>query len=80
MAIGYSGDGMISALNNTENEAFNSFKQQRQFYLSFDINLNSIKTNSKLLQLFFGVFDSLKIPFPTLEFNKNRCVFHPFYY
>ncbi|AJR04576.1 hypothetical protein AW14_13940 [Siansivirga zeaxanthinifaciens CC-SAMT-1] len=80
LAIGYGGDGMISASNNTENEAFNSFKQQRQFYLSFDINLNSIKTNSKLLQLFFGVFDSLKIPFPTLEFNKNRCVFHPFYY
>ena len=80
VAFGYGGDGMISALNNTNNEVFNSINQRRQFYLSFDLNLNSIKTNSKFLHLIFDLFNSLKIPFPTIEFSKQGVVFHPFYY
>ncbi|WP_240475163.1 DUF2279 domain-containing protein [Neotamlana sedimentorum] len=76
LAVGYGGKGMI---NGVENASFLG-DRYRQFFISFDLNLDVINTNSKWLNTLFEVFNMIKIPFPTLEFSKKRGVFYLFYY
>lgn len=83
LAIGYGAEGMVSGVRyvqNTENQIVESFDRYRQFYLGLDIDLTSIETKSRLLDTIFGVINMIRIPFPTLEFNKKGAVFHLFYY
>ncbi|WP_298238875.1 DUF2279 domain-containing protein [uncultured Algibacter sp.] len=80
VAFGYSGEGMLYGSKTTDNQIINGNDRYRQFYLSLDLNLIAIQTNSKFLRTIFDIFNMIKIPFPSLEFNKNRCVFHLFYY
>ncbi len=80
VAVGYGVDGMLSGVKDIDNQLLTTINRQRQFYLSFDVNLNKIRTNSRLLKSVFSVFNVIKIPFPTVEFNKKGCVFHLFYY
>ncbi len=82
-AVGYGAHGMISGFNNSEdidNQLLTTNQRCRQFYLSFDINLNKIKTNSPLLRSIFSIFSMIKVPFPTLEISKKGAAFHLFYY
>jgi uncharacterized protein YfiM (DUF2279 family) len=75
LAFGYGADGMLYG----ENNATNSLLQDpyRQFYLSFDVDLTKIKTNSKFLKTLFSTINFIKIPAPTLEYNnKNGFKFH----
>ena len=67
LAVGYGGDGMIfgnqqEALNANFNTSIS-----RQFYMSFDVDLTKIKTNSHFLKTIFSVFNTVKIPAPTLQ-------------
>jgi uncharacterized protein YfiM (DUF2279 family) len=80
VAFGYSGEGMLIGNEIIDNQIVNTGNRYRQFYLSLDLNLAAIQTNSRFLRTIFDVFNMIKIPFPSLEFNKNRCVFHLFYY
>lgn len=80
VAIGYGANGMLSGIKDIDNDLLTNKNRQRQFYLSFDVNLNKIKTNSPLLRSVFSVFNVIKVPFPTLEFNRKGCVFHLLYY
>ncbi|OEJ98776.1 DUF2279 domain-containing protein [Flavivirga aquatica] len=79
IAVGYGGEGMLSGIKDVDNQLLTNNKRYRQYYLSFDVNLNAIRTNSKLLRSIFDVFNMIKIPLPALEFSQNKCVFHPFY-
>lgn len=80
IAIGYGADGMLSGTKDIDNQLLTNIERQRQFYLSFDVNLSKIKTNSRLLKSVFDVFNVIKVPFPTLEIGKKGSVFHLFYY
>lgn len=80
VAVGYGGEGMLSGTKDIDNQLLTNNQHYRQYYLSFDLNLNAINTNSKLLRSIFNVFNMIKIPMPTLEFNKKGTVFHLFYY
>lgn len=80
IAFGYGADGMLYGVKDIDNQLLTNNDRHRQFYLSFDVNLNNIKTESHVLKSIFSVFDIVKVPFPTLEFSRNRCVFHLFYY
>ncbi|MDO5970212.1 DUF2279 domain-containing protein [Flavivirga aquimarina] len=79
IAVGYGADGMLSGSKVVDNQVLTTNSRIRQYYLSFDVNLNAIRTNSKFLRSVLDVFNMVKIPFPTLEINKNKCVFHLFY-
>jgi len=79
IALGYGGEGMFSGSKDIDNQVLTSNSRYRQYYLSFDVNLINIKTNSSFLKTIFSVFNTIKIPFPALEFNKNGAVFHLFY-
>ena len=80
IAVGYGADGMFTGVEDIDNQLLTNSDRQRQFYLSLDVNLSNIKTNSRLLRSFLDVVNMIKVPFPTLEFNKKGCVFHLFYY
>jgi hypothetical protein len=74
LAVGYGGSGMLFG---TKEDAFsNGYIQNeyRQFYLSFDVDLTKIKTNSHFLKTIFSVFNTIKVPAPTLQLNSNKEV------
>ncbi|WP_298551715.1 DUF2279 domain-containing protein [uncultured Algibacter sp.] len=79
VAVGFGAEGMLTGLKDVDNQVLTTNQRYRQYYLSFDLNLNAIRTNSKLLKSIFDVVNMIKIPFPTIEFNKNGAVFHLFY-
>nr|WP_314835650.1 DUF2279 domain-containing protein [uncultured Flavobacterium sp.] len=73
LAIGYGANGMVSG--NTENNPQNSTQKVerfRQFYLSFDVDLTKIETKSHFLKTIFSVFNTIKIPAPTIEYSANE--------
>jgi len=75
IALGYGADGMLYG----ETNATNTLAQDpyRQFYLSVDLDLTKIKTNSKFLKTLFSTINFIKIPAPALEYNtKNGFKFH----
>ena len=75
VALGYGAEGMLYG----ETKPTNQFTQDsyRQFYLSLDIDLTKIKTNSKFLKTLFSTINFIKIPAPALEFDtKGRIKFH----
>ena len=69
LALGYGADGMLYGENNTSNQFLQN--PYRQFYLSFDIDLTKIKTNSKFLKTLFTTINFIKIPAPALEYNTK---------
>ena len=81
LSLGYSDKGMIGSSQVIDNQLLKTNESFRQYYLSFDINLSKIKVkNSRFLTSLFDVLNVIKVPFPTLEFSKNGCVFHLLYY
>ena len=81
LAFGYGADGMLTANNDNVDNLFTNQDRFRQFYLSFDVDLTRISTNSHLLKTIFSVLNMIKIPLPTVEFNsKNGVVFHLLYF
>lgn len=81
VAFGCGAEGMISGTNSNGEEAITYQDPYRQYYFSLDIDLTRIKTNSHVLKTVFEVFNVIKMPFPTLEFNdKNGIKFHAIYF
>ncbi len=84
VAIGYSANGMIGEF---ENPLYYNYKpiphleRYRQWFFSLDIDLSKIKTKSKFLKSLLRQVNSLKIPFPALEYNRiDKFRFRPFYF
>lgn len=81
VAFGYGAEGMLSGNNETIDSAFINQNRVRQYYLSLDVDLTRIKTNSHFLKSVFSVFNTIKVPFPTLEINnKSDIKFHAIYF
>ncbi|TDO71601.1 putative lipoprotein DUF2279 [Flavobacterium chryseum] len=73
LAFGYGGDGMLTGnLRNDNLVSDQNPERFRQFYLSFDLNLTKIETKSHFLKTVFSVFNTIKIPAPTLEYSANK--------
>ncbi len=79
LAVGYGGEGMLAGVSSSVNNLLISDLRRRQVFLSLDLDLEHIKTNSAFLKTVFSVFNMIKLPFPTLEFGKKGCVFHLLY-
>jgi hypothetical protein len=78
LAFGYGAEGMITGEDVLVNSVFfPENKRTRQFYLSLDVDLTRIETKNHLLKTVFSVFNTLKIPAPTLEVRANgRLIWH----
>lgn len=73
LAIGYGGDGMLYG-NKEKSDLIigNNPESFRQIYVSIDVDLTKIETKSHFLKTIFSVFNTLKIPAPTLEYTANK--------
>lgn len=81
IALGYGAEGMVSGkASNTQNLLFQTPDRFRQFYLSLDVDLTKIETKSHFLKTFFSVFNTIKIPAPTLEYSSNEGLKGYFFY
>ena len=78
LAVGYGAEGMLSS---QKNDFLLNDDRFRQFYLSFDVDLSKIETNSHFLKTIFSLFNTIKIPAPTFEINSlGKSKFHVFYF
>ncbi len=81
IAAGYGVDGLLTRINEPVDNLFTNQDRIRQYYLSFDVNLSKIKTESQVLKTIFSVLNVIKVPLPTISINsKKRVVFHLFYF
>jgi hypothetical protein len=78
VAFGYGADGML--IGDEFDPLFLNQKRNRQYYLSLDIDLSRIKTNSHFLKSVFDVLNVIKIPFPALELNSKGLVKMRYFY
>ena len=75
VAFGYGANGMLQGKEGLTNLVFLPDNEaSRQYYLSLDIDLTKIRTQSALLKTVFSVFNTLKVPMPTLEINGSGKV------
>lgn len=75
VAFGYGAEGMITA------EPSPNDGRYRQWYLSLDVDLTKIETKSHVLKTFFSLFNTIKIPSPTIEISSSQGFkFHPIYF
>ena len=72
-ALGYGAENMIEPYPDRT-------MAYRQYYLTFDVDLNKIKTKSKIINSVLHTFGFLKFPMPTLEFSNGDVSFHSIYY
>ena len=82
VAFGYGAEGMLGE-NDIKNNLILVTKPEkyRQIYLSLDLDLTKIDTKSQFLKSLFLVFNSVKIPAPTLEYSsEQRLKFHTLYF
>ena len=81
VAFGYGAEGMLTGNNESVDAMFLNQDRKRQYYLSLDVDLTRIETNSHFLKSVFSIINVLKIPFPTLEINdKTGVKFHAIYF
>ncbi len=82
VAIGYGirGLGVPRQFDNSGN-ILPDFIKTREYYLSLDIDLQRIPTNSKFLKTAFKLIGFIKVPFPAIEFNKvDKFKWHWMYF
>ncbi|AUC76014.1 DUF2279 domain-containing protein [Olleya sp. Bg11-27] len=81
VAVGYGVDGLLYGNAELQMLHFPYQERSQQFYLSLDVDLTRIKTNSTFLKQVFNVINVIKVPFPTLEINgKGKLNGHLIYF
>ena len=76
VSIGYSGDNMITPSRSLETSDF----RERQYFLSFDIDMTKIRTRNKILNNILHLFGFLKFPAPAIELRNGDIYLHSIYY
>ncbi len=74
IALGYSGDGMTGAFNNSltyNDQNIPEFNRTRQFILSPDIDLSRIPVNNKFLKATLKLLNVIKLPMPALMLDSE---------
>lgn len=72
VAFGYGATKMTHAEMNVFD--VNNFQREREFYISFDADLTRVHWKKKWMKTTAKVLSFIKIPTPTLEFEKNGKV------
>ena len=78
IAVGHGADKMSQPYPQFLNTSENDF--ERQFYMSFDIDLNKIKTKNQFVNSVLHFFGFIKFPAPTIEINNGKLIFDPSYF
>jgi len=82
LAFGYGADGMLTGgYSQADIALYPNQRRIKQFYLSLDVDLTRIKTDSRFLRSLFSVINFIKIPAPSLEIDsKGKVYFHALYF
>jgi hypothetical protein len=86
IAVGYGADGIYGAYgnvytNSTDSYNLTSIPREKEYYISFDMDLRRIRTRSPLLRTIFQGLSFVKIPGPTLEMSSlGKPKFHFFHW
>lgn len=74
LSVGYGAEGMIGARTNqlSNGTSYPEYSRNRRFFLSLDVDLSKIPIKSKFWRTVISFFNSLKMPFPALEFNTSK--------
>lgn len=74
VAFGYGAQGMLSGTHTVQLE--HGFHQNRyaEYYFSLDLDLTKIESKSAFIRTLLSAFNSIKIPFPTLEMSSEKGV------
>ena len=84
IAFGYSANGMIYEFENPtyyHGKPFPHLERYRQFLFSLDVDFTKIPTKNKWIKSLFYTLNLIKIPFPTLEYNRiDGLTFIPIYF
>jgi hypothetical protein len=72
IAVGYGVEGISSTNYIKVGDLNQKADAYRQFYISFDADLTKIDTKSHFLKTVFAVFNTIKIPAPTIEYSVNE--------
>ena len=75
---GYGADAMVRG-RTTESHA-EGYYPYRQFYLSLDIDFQSIHSKSKVINTLLYSINMLKVPMPALEFGEHGVKMHAIYF
>jgi len=75
LAVGYGANHMYGGFKNeweVDGETFvYDVQRERQFYLSFDIDLEKIPVQNRFIKTLFSVLNIIKIPLPAIEYNTQ---------
>lgn len=78
LALGYGTEGMVYA--HPSESLAHGFDPYAQFYIGPDLGLGFIRSKKRVVKILLSLLDSIRLPAPALEINKNRIVFHPVYF
>lgn len=73
VALGYSGNGMLAEFRNPEVSRgiqMPDLVRYRQYFLSVDVDLTKLEIYNPFLKKVFWALNYIKIPAPTLEYNR----------
>lgn len=82
LAVGYGANNMFGPLDNLAyangQVAFDrtDLKRYRQWYISPDIDLTKIKTNSQVVKTLLTALNIIKVPLPALEYSDQKLKGH----
>ena len=84
VAVGYGAENMYGGYENKwESETSGNFeledkdfKRYRQYYISLDVDWNRIKTDNLYHKTLATIFNSIKVPSPTLEISEKGIRVH----
>lgn len=73
VAAGYSVDQKLAGMNDyfVSGDGLKTFKAQREFVLSLDIDVTKLPIKKKWLKTVLSPFNIIKIPFPAVVFQSN---------
>ena len=81
VAFGYGAEGMLTARSVANSSQLQLDNRRRQYYFSLDVDLSRIQTKSHTLRTLFDVFNVIKVPFPTVSFDReNGLKLHYIYF
>lgn len=78
LSLGYGASGMLGGKNNpplnSAGKRLPTPVRHRRYFLSLDLMLRDLPVEGKGWQTLFKLLDSIKIPFPALEYNRSDGV------
>ncbi len=78
IALGYGAEEMVSADRNV-NKAL-GYAPYRKYFFSLDLDFEKLRGRKKGVNTLLFFLNTIKLPFPTLEYSKHGLKFHPIYF